>query len=146
MAALGLVKVRTGRVKVGLRGKIVSLKHLEGFEGVCQLVPLRGVQIEGVVRTETRTLPQPVGASRLGFYLDLHLRPLEGEVKQRVLPELGLWLLLNLSNRAIIPILRGLYLIRLALFILHIILLFDPNLLAVFAHILDPFDKLLDIG
>lgn len=98
-----------------------------------------------MVRTETRTLPQPVGALRLGFYLDLHLRPLEGEVKQGVLPELGLWLLLDLSNRAIIPVLRRLYLIRLALFIFHIILLFDPNLLAVFAHVLDLFDKLLDI-
>jgi hypothetical protein len=100
---LGLVEVRTGCVEVGLRGKIVGLEHLEGFEGVCQLVPLRGVQVEGVVRAETRTLTQPVGAPRLGFYLDLHLRPLEGEVKQRVLPELGLWLLLDLSNRAVVP-------------------------------------------
>ena len=49
MAALGLAEVRTSCVKVGLRGKIISLKHLEGFEGVSQLVPLRGVQVEGVV-------------------------------------------------------------------------------------------------
>jgi len=81
MAALGLVKVRTGCIKMGLGRKIVCLLHLEGFERVCQVVPLRRVQVEGVVRAETRALSQPVGAPRLGFYLDLHLRAFEGEVE-----------------------------------------------------------------
>ena len=146
MAALGLVEVRTGRVEMGLRGKIVGLLHFEGFERVCQLVPLRRVQVEGVVRTETRTLSQPVGALGLGFYLHLHLRPFEGEVKQRILPELGLGLLLDLCDRAIVPVLRRLDLIRLAFLVLHIFLL-DPDLLgATLARVLDPLDKLLDIG
>lgn len=78
----GLVEIRTGCVEVGLGRKIVSLEHLEGFEGVCQFDPLGGVQVEGVVGAETRALPQPVGAPRLRFYLDLHLWDLEGEVKQ----------------------------------------------------------------
>lgn len=61
MAVLGLVEVWTRRVKMTLRRKIISLLHLEGFKGVRQLIPLRRVQVEGVIRTETRTLSQPIG-------------------------------------------------------------------------------------
>lgn len=55
-AILGLVEVRTCRIKLRLWRKIISLLHLKGFKGVCQLVPLWRVQVEGVVRTKTRTL------------------------------------------------------------------------------------------
>ena len=100
-----------------------------------------------MVGAETRALPQPVGAPRLGFYLHLYLGALEGEVKQRVLPELSLRLLLYLGDRAVVPVLRRLNLIGLALFVLHVILLLlDPGLLAVLSYVFDLLDELLDIG
>lgn len=53
---LRLVEVRTRRVKLGLRRKVVGLLHLEGLEDGVLLVPAGGAQVERVVGVETGPL------------------------------------------------------------------------------------------